>query len=176
MFLPPSDIRSKAVLLNCFHLRNFTSLVDYTLKINMEHVLMEVWFRSFSFLDGWFAGSMVIFQSVMVNRWFWAPVVWDSNRDTPKLRVPFIFGDRSNPNYRAPNHQLTMIQVTGRKWPSLKRHRVDPLQNFDAWKMNFFLSGRVCVGYMWKKKRNKKRNVRLWHVKCEIKPHTKYKI
>ena len=108
MFLPPSDIRSKAVLLNCFHLRNFTSLVDYTLKINMEHVLMEVWFRSFSFLDGWFAGSMVIFQSVMVNRWFWAPVVWDSNRDTPKLRVPFIFGDRSNPNYRAPNHQLTI--------------------------------------------------------------------
>ena len=117
MFLPPSDIRSKAVLLNCFHLRNFTSSVNYTLKINMEHVLMEVWFRSFSFLDGWFVGSMVVFQGVMVDRWFGAPVVWDSNRDTPKVRVPFIFGDRRNPNYRAPKppayHYL--IQVTGRK-------------------------------------------------------------
>ena len=42
-----------------FHWRNFTSW-----KINMEHVLMEVWFRSFSFLNGWFVCSMLIFRGV----------------------------------------------------------------------------------------------------------------
>ena len=34
------------------------------LKINTEHFIMEVWFRSFSFLNGWFVGSMLIFQGV----------------------------------------------------------------------------------------------------------------
>ena len=42
-----------------FHWRNFTPW-----KINMEHVLMEVWFRSFSFLNGWFVCSMLIFRGV----------------------------------------------------------------------------------------------------------------
>ena len=35
----------------------------YTLEDErLEHVPMEVWFRSFSFLNGWLVGSMLIFQ------------------------------------------------------------------------------------------------------------------
>ena len=34
------------------------------LKINGWNIIMKVWFRSFSFLNGWFVGSMLIFQGV----------------------------------------------------------------------------------------------------------------
>ena len=34
-------------------------------KINGWNIIMEVWFRSFSFLNGWFVGSMLIFQGVV---------------------------------------------------------------------------------------------------------------
>ena len=37
-------------------------------KINMEHNSLEVWFRSFSFLNGWWVGSMLIFQGVVSGR------------------------------------------------------------------------------------------------------------
>ena len=40
-------------------------------KINGWNIIMEVWFRSFSFLNGWFICSMLIFQGVTL-------VVWDT--------------------------------------------------------------------------------------------------
>ena len=36
---------------------------------------MEVWFRSFSFLNGWFEGSMLIFQGVSMRRWCMIPII-----------------------------------------------------------------------------------------------------
>ena len=40
------------------------------LKINMEHNSLEVWWRSFSLLNGWFVGSMLIFQGVTPEKWW----------------------------------------------------------------------------------------------------------
>ena len=37
------------------------------LKIHMEHNSLEVWFRWFSFPNGWFVGSMLIFQGLSVK-------------------------------------------------------------------------------------------------------------
>ena len=41
----------------CVFILNITPL-----KINGWNIIMEVWFRSCSFLSGWFEGSMLIFQ------------------------------------------------------------------------------------------------------------------
>ena len=42
-------------------------------KINMEHNSLEVWFRSFSFLNGWLVSSKLIFQGVPSHfpKWGW---------------------------------------------------------------------------------------------------------
>lgn len=59
---------------------------------------------------------------LMVNFWLWCPVVWDS-RDTPKNSMPFIFGDPSNPNHWAPNHELIQglhhVAISTSYWPRL---------------------------------------------------------
>ena len=38
----------------------------HPLKINMEHNSLEVW-KIMSFLNGWFVGSMLIFQGVYTS-------------------------------------------------------------------------------------------------------------
>ena len=47
--------------------------IIYSLKINMEHNSLEVDGRSCSFPNGWFVGSMLIFQGVFQSSgwWFW---------------------------------------------------------------------------------------------------------
>ena len=44
-------------------------------KINMEHNHIEVWFRSFSFLNGWFVGSSRS-SSRVFRCWFFFGLLW----------------------------------------------------------------------------------------------------
>ena len=60
---------------------------DTPWKINMEHNSLEVWFRSFSFLNGWFVGSMLIFQGVSKRCAF----LWNEHLDSVSLEVLLRF-------------------------------------------------------------------------------------
>ena len=51
------------------------------------NIIMEVWFRSFSFLNGWFLGSMLIFQGVLLFCYF-APC--PSNSSTHRMDLHFL--------------------------------------------------------------------------------------
>ncbi len=52
--------------------RNQETLHPWRLTWN---IIMEVWFRSFSFLNGWFVGSMLIFQGVIKTHRTWSVII-----------------------------------------------------------------------------------------------------
>ena len=59
---PPSQGQSSG---RCSTWQFFSDFVDLHPGRLTWNIIMEVWFRSFSFLNGWLAGSILIFQGVV---------------------------------------------------------------------------------------------------------------
>ena len=70
-------------------------------------------------------------NQLMVSWWFGSRVVWDSNRGTPFIKLPFIRGSFRNPNHCVPNHQLT-ISLPKKIWVRI-RERGEICVLFGSW-------------------------------------------
>ena len=61
-------------------------------KINGWNIIIGVWFRSFSFLNRWFVGSMLIFQGVGFQWVFWmAEITWNHRVNLHGCRLGILW-------------------------------------------------------------------------------------